>query len=142
MITCDQCPDSACCRDVTVEIEEPETLEDWDEIRWMVAHKNVAVYVDNDDDWVVEFKTPCKKLDDKGKCTIYHERPQMCKEHELESCVYNGEGTVEKMRFDTMAQVEEHIKSKVKTKMIEELQEEMDKIKEWKFSVDQPRDSL
>ncbi len=59
MITCDNCPDSTCCRDVTVEIDEPETLEEWDEIRWMVAHKNVAVYKDNEDDWVVEFNTPC-----------------------------------------------------------------------------------
>ena len=53
MIDCEQCPDSSCCKDVTVEIDEPDTVEDWDEIRWMVSHKNVSVYKDNEDEkWV------------------------------------------------------------------------------------------
>jgi Fe-S-cluster containining protein len=131
MITCDKCPDSACCRDVTVEIDEPETLEEWDEIRWMVAHKNVAVYVDEDDDWVVVFKTDCNKLDEKGKCTTYNTRPQKCKDHPMDSCVYNGEGDLEKIRFDTMDQVEQYVKKEILPDKKKELQKELAQIDVW-----------
>tara|TARA_Y100000310_G_scaffold203527_1_gene203764 strand:- start:6645 stop:7061 length:417 start_codon:yes stop_codon:yes gene_type:complete len=133
MITCDQCPDSVCCRDVTVEIDEPEDMEDWDEIRWMVGHKNVAVYKDDDDDWVIEFKTPCDKLDERGKCTIYHERPKTCRDHEVETCVYNGEGEIEKIRFDNMEQVEAYVEQFVKPKLLKELKKEVRDIENWEW---------
>tara|TARA_Y100000310_G_C20512546_1_gene729572 strand:- start:262 stop:666 length:405 start_codon:yes stop_codon:yes gene_type:complete len=133
MITCENCPDSSCCRDVTTEIDDPETLEDWDEIRWMVSHKNVAVYKDNDDDWVVEFKTPCEKLNEKGGCTVYHKRPGICQEHALDTCVYNGEGDTYKVRFDTVEQVEDYIKKNALAKMKAEAKTNLDELEKWKL---------
>jgi len=126
MITCDICPDSACCRDVTVEIDEPETLEDWDEIRWMVGHQNVAVYKDGDDDWVVEFKTPCSKLGPNGKCTIYKTRPKKCIDHPVETCVYNGEDDEDEIRFENMEQVDEYVKKHVIPEMKEDLKKQLE----------------
>jgi uncharacterized protein len=137
MITCDVCPDSSCCRDVTVEIDEPEDLDDWDEIRWMVGHKNVAVYKDQEDDWVVEFKTPCEQLHEdgerKGKCKIYHERPKTCREHEVESCVYNGEGAIEKLRFDTMKQVEAYVAKHVMPGLLQEARKGLHAVENWEW---------
>ena len=131
MITCDICPDSACCKDVTVEIDEPDTLEDWDEIRWMVAHDKVAVYMDQEDDWVVEFKTPCTNIDNKGKCLVYGKRPKTCIEHPLDSCIYNGEGKVEQIRFETMDQVEEHVKKHVIPKLQKEMKGQQNQLDNW-----------
>jgi len=131
MKSCDKCPDSACCRDVTVGIDEPETIKDWDEIRWMVAHQNVMVYLDNEDDWVVEFKTDCTKLEDNGKCKIYNNRPHMCSNHSPENCVFYGEGDVWKLKFETIEEVEKHIKEKVKPKMIKKLEKDLEKAKKW-----------
>ena len=133
MITCENCPDSSCCKDVTVEIDEPDTVEDWDEIRWMVSHKNVAVYKDNDEDWVVEFKTPCEKLGEDGKCTVYHKRPGICQTHALDNCVYNGEGDVHILRFDTVEQVEEYIKKNALADMKKEAKDNLDEIEKWKL---------
>jgi len=134
MITCDQCKESKCCKDVTVEIDEPTDFEDWDEIRWMVAHQNVAVYLDNDDDWVVEFRTPCSKLNKDGKCKIYNKKPKTCSEHELDSCVMNGEGEPEKLRFDTVEQVEEYFERKIKPKLIKNFKKDMDEIGNYKWT--------
>ena len=47
MATCNEC-NGACCKEICVGIDEPKTIDDWDEIRWMVAHENIAVYVDEE----------------------------------------------------------------------------------------------
>ncbi len=133
MITCEECPDSTCCRDVTVEIDEPDSLEDWDEFRWMVAHKNVAVYKDDEDDWVVEFKTPCENLEEDGKCKVYYKRPRTCSKHSPETCVRNGEEDAEEIRFDTMEQVEEYVKEKVLPKLEKEAQKNWEELKNLKW---------
>ncbi len=131
MITCDKCPDAGCCRDVTVGIDDPETIQDWDEIRWMIAHKNVSVYQDNEEDWVVEFRTDCTKLNEDNTCKIYQKRPKMCRDHENDNCIYNGEGDVHLIRFDTIEQVEEHIKNQIKPKMLQKAQRELTKLQAW-----------
>ena len=116
MINCDQC-NGECCRDVTVELDDPEDMEDWEDMRWMVAHENVAVYLDDDNDWVIEFRTPCSKLDEKSRCTMYKNRPHKCRQHEMDSCVKNGEGEVHKIRFDTIEEIDEYIEKVVKPEM-------------------------
>mgnify|MGYP001565152217 FL=1 len=56
--TCDKC-DALCCNHIAIEIDTPECLEDFENIKWFVAHKNVNVYVDEDYIWHLEFLTPC-----------------------------------------------------------------------------------
>src|SRR3989344_2713385 len=101
MIKCEDCH-GACCREVSVEMDKPKTLEDWDIIRWMVAHDNVAVYMDDEGDWLVEFKTKCSKLDGKNRCTIYKVRPKTCSDYPMEDCIMNADAPAEKIRFDTL----------------------------------------
>jgi len=115
MITCDKC-NGQCCRDVAVDMDEPKTLEEWEYIRWLVAHENVSVYVDEEDDWLVEFVTPCLMLVN-NKCKIYNDRPKICREHPLSDCVMNGDPGGEKLRFDTLEQVEKYIEEVVKPKL-------------------------
>lgn len=110
---CKGCP-GLCCRYVAVELDEPEDAEDWDEIKWMLHHKNLTVYKDNDGDWLVEFKTDCKNLDENGRCKIYDERPELCREHDPETCVRNGEGEVHVILFKTPEDVDKYLEEQEK----------------------------
>ena len=111
LTTCDKCK-AMCCRTVTVEIDKPTRPEDWEDIRWQVAHKNVSVYLDNTNDWVIEFKTNCEHLDDKWRCKIYNDRPKMCREHELEECEINGEGNIAQVMLNSIEDVDKYLQEK------------------------------
>lgn len=114
MNSCEEC-DGECCRYITVSINEPKDFEDWDEIKWFLLHENVIVYLDYDDDWVVEFRTKCRYLDDKtGKCINYDERLAICREHDPKDCDKNS-GDFAKVLFRTMADVDNYLKEKDKT---------------------------
>ena len=102
-------------------MDKPKTLEDWDIIRWMVAHENVAVYMDEEGDWLVEFKTKCSKLDDKNRCTIYKIRPKTCSDYPMEDCIMNADEAAEKIRFDTMEEVEKYIEEVVKPGLVKKI---------------------
>ena len=129
MINCEECK-GACCREVSVEMDAPKTIEDWDLIRWMVAHDNIAVFMDHKGDWLVEFKTKCSKLDTEDRCTIYKVRPKVCNDYPHEDCIMNAPEAAEKIRFDTMEEVEKYIKEVVMPQM----QKENEKLSEWKMS--------
>ena len=81
-----------CCEYVALEIDEPENEKDFDEIRWFLAHKDVWVFIDNDDSWNLQFNTPCEKIGDGGWCEIYERRPFICGAHSSETCDKHGEG--------------------------------------------------
>jgi Fe-S-cluster containining protein len=65
---CDKCSD--CCTNVQFELFSE------DHERWARLHD--LKVVSNDGRKFVRFDVPCTKLK-KGRCTIYEERPQMCK---------------------------------------------------------------
>ncbi|MBW3004802.1 YkgJ family cysteine cluster protein [Candidatus Woesearchaeota archaeon] len=104
---CKGCP-ALCCKFVAVELDEPESEKDWDEIKWMLCHENITVYKDNDGDWLVEFATNCRMLDEKNHCKIYDKRPKLCREHDPESCVTHGEGDVHIILFEKPEDVDEY----------------------------------
>ena len=60
-LTCEDCP-AQCCKYVALEIDKPETKKDWDNIFWYLHHQNIVVFIDQDNDWMIEFRTPCKNL--------------------------------------------------------------------------------
>ena len=88
MRSCEEC-NAECCRYVTADIDAPKDKDAWDEIRWYVMHENVYVYQDNDGEWHVEFRTPCKNLGVDNKCLIYDKRPLVCRDHNVEECDIN-----------------------------------------------------
>lgn len=122
MIECSEC-NGGCCREICVDMDEPKTIEDWDIIRWMVAHENIAVFVDYEGDWLVEVQTNCSKLDTNSKCTMYDKRPIICKDHKTDTCVKNGEENDEKLRFNTIEEVEAYIEKVVKPKIKKQLED-------------------
>mgnify|MGYP006306461701 CR=1 FL=1 len=108
MKNCFEC-NQECCKSVIVEIDEPTTKRDWEDIRWKVAHKNVQVILDNEDDWCIEFVTDCDQMDEQGRCKIYEKRPDMCSSHDPDDCIVNGDGEYYKLIFKNVKEVEEYL---------------------------------
>lgn len=105
--TCENC-DGKCCKYVVIEIDEPESLEDFEDIKWYVCHKNVNVYIDEEGQWHVEFITPCEFLGEKNKCMIYEKRPQICREYDHDECTFHNDYE-EQYSFKTLEDLEKYI---------------------------------
>jgi len=103
----------SCCEYVCVEIDKPETKTDYDEILWMLVHKDIWVYIDaEDDEWYVQFNTPCEALGDDNLCKIYQNRSNVCRKHHHESCEKYGEGEYYKEMFKTRDEFLKYLKEK------------------------------
>lgn len=104
---CDGCDE--CCRYIALEIDKPKNDQDCDNIIWFLLHKDVHVYVDWDNDWFVEFATPCKALDLKTKlCMIYDKRPKICREYKQKDCVRHDPVSAEKISFNTAEEFKQY----------------------------------
>lgn len=77
-----------CCRYFALEIDEPDTPEEFDDIRWYLAHENVHVFIE-DDEWYLAIQTRCQYLQDDNKCGIYEDRPKICREYSTDNCDYH-----------------------------------------------------
>jgi uncharacterized protein len=113
---CKNCK-AKCCKEIAVSIKTPKTEKDWDEIRWLVAHKNVQVYKDLENDWLVEFFTSCEQLNKKNKCKIYEKRPLTCKKHQSKDCIITGPNDYYKILFKNLEEVEKYLKKKKNKKI-------------------------
>ena len=101
---CDGC--DLCCKYIALEIDTPEDKNDYEQIRWYLAHKNVWVWIDHDDSWNLQFNTPCEKLD-KQLCTIYDKRPQICRDYSTDACERYGDGDSFKLLWKHMEEFDE-----------------------------------
>ncbi len=109
-ISCGKC-DGKCCRYIAMEIDEPETKKDFEDIRWFVAHKNVNVYIDEEGEWHLEFLTPCEFLGEENKCKIYDKRPEICKEYKHNECTFHNDYS-EKINFSSIDEFDNYMKGK------------------------------
>ena len=101
---CDNC--TKCCEYVALELDKPEDKEDFDQIRWFLAHKNVWVFIDHDDSWNVQFNTKCEKLDERNWCGAYEKRPHICGAHSSTNCDQHGAGDSFKILWKNMEEFE------------------------------------
>ena len=106
MRECHKC--GACCKYVTVMLDDPEEKVDWEEMRWFLAHNNVKIYKE-DGEWYVEFKSPCKYLID-NKCAIYDKRPDVCKDHDPSECDSIDEPFDYELDFETLEEFDAWLK--------------------------------
>ena len=105
---CTKC--ASCCNDISVEIEKPKKFDDFETIKWMISHENVKVYMDHDGEWLVEFTTKCKNLDEKKRCLAYSERYPVCRDHSPHECIVNGSGNFHKVMLETKEDVDNYMK--------------------------------
>ncbi len=85
---CSSCGD--CCSYIATEIDNPTTFSDYENIHWYLTHKNISVYIDEEADWFIEFRTPCEHLTEAKTCGIYQDRPKICSEFSWTECERNS----------------------------------------------------
>jgi Fe-S-cluster containining protein len=87
---CAQCVPAKCCRHFSLEIDRPRNRRDYDDLLWMLAHRQVSIYIENRK-WYLMIHTACRFLDtETNLCTVYDTRPEMCREHSWRECEWHG----------------------------------------------------
>ncbi|MDA1195149.1 MAG: YkgJ family cysteine cluster protein [Planctomycetota bacterium] len=86
---CTQDCGARCCRYITIEFPTPRSKDDWDRVRWWLAHEGVVVSKD-EDGWNVHVSTRCSNLGPRNACTIYPHHMDTCKEYDATLCEYTG----------------------------------------------------
>ena len=97
--TCQRACEAQCCRYFTVVLPAPRHRADFDEISWFLAHEDISVYVEGRR-WHLEVRNRCKYLMDDSLCAIYENRPEVCREHNMEACEYPRQPR-HSLQFDT-----------------------------------------
>jgi uncharacterized protein len=111
---CHRCP-AACCRYIALPFDEPQDAEAFEEVRWFLMHDGVTVFV-TDGQWYVSVATHCKHLDAQNRCTIYADRPQICREYSSDGCDYRGGDYGYKLFFTHPQQVVEYARKRGRVK--------------------------
>ena len=102
---CDHCI-GKCCRYFSLPIETPTEWDDFDSIRWYLAHGKTLVYVEKGT-WFLVVMSKCKYLMDDMRCKIYLNRPRICKEYTTDECEYDSDWGFQKV-FETAEQIWEY----------------------------------
>jgi Fe-S-cluster containining protein len=102
---CDFCT-GKCCRYFSLPIDTPHTWDDFDSIRWYLAHGQTLVYV-VEQQWYLLVKTQCQYLSSDNRCRIYFNRPKICREYKTDDCEYDDEWAFNKA-FETPEQIWEY----------------------------------
>ncbi|MCK5450469.1 MAG: YkgJ family cysteine cluster protein [Candidatus Omnitrophica bacterium] len=114
MVGCHTC-ESKCCRYFGLEIDTPTVKEEFENIRWYLAHKGVTVFVEKKK-WYLEVDSKCQFLTKDRKCGIYENRPLICKEHCPSSCE-NALGEFDHQHtFKSMAEFDKYLDKRFRRK--------------------------
>lgn len=106
---CDFCT-GICCRYFSLPIINPTTWDEFDAIRWYLAHGQTVIYVE-DKQWYLLVKTRCNYLTADNRCGIYFNRPKVCREYTTDGCEYDGGWSFEKV-FETPEQIWEYARGR------------------------------
>jgi Fe-S-cluster containining protein len=102
---CDHCT-GKCCRYFSLPISTPASWDDYDAIRWYLAHGQTLVYVE-EGTWYLVVMTRCKYLSKDDRCQIYLSRPKICREYTTSECEFDEDWIFEKV-FETPEQLWEY----------------------------------
>lgn len=102
---CDHCT-GKCCRYFSLPIETPTTWDDFDSIRWYLAHDKTIIYV-HKKTWYLLVMTVCQYLTPDNRCGIYFDRPRVCREYTTDDCEYDSDWSFDKI-FETPEQIWEY----------------------------------
>jgi Fe-S-cluster containining protein len=85
---CGFCTNSKCCTYITEELATPRSMHDFDHMLWQLSHKDVQAYKD-EEGWYLLVNNPCLHLGKDGRCGIYEDRPQICREYSNDFCEFD-----------------------------------------------------
>ncbi len=109
-VLCEYCT-AKCCRYFALPIDKPDTVREFDFIRWFLLHDRASIFVE-DESWYLLVHTECKHLQPDNRCGIYETRPEICREYTTDNCEYDEDSTYEKY-FETSEQVAEYMEATV-----------------------------
>jgi uncharacterized protein len=102
---CDHCT-GKCCRYFSLPIETPRTWDDYDSIRWYLAHERVIIYVEKGT-WYLLVMSRCNYLTADNRCGIYFNRPKICRDYKTNNCEYDSDWSFDKI-FERPEQIWEY----------------------------------
>ena len=85
---CGYCTNSKCCTYITQELPTPRSKQNFDHLLWQISHKNVSIYKD-DERWFLLVDNACLHLMPGGRCAIYEQRPQVCRDYSNNHCEFD-----------------------------------------------------
>lgn len=102
-----------CCRHIAMQIDRPSCKRDYDNIRWFLLHRDVAIFVDHDGDWLLEVTTPCERLNGEYRCSNYEARPRVCRTYPAddEQCEFDADEPPWTRRFTSVEEFETYLDS-------------------------------
>jgi len=109
-LTCDDCCD--CCLYIAIEVDKPTCKKDYSDFFWYLLHRDISVFIDHDNSWNLEIRNPCEALDENKMCSIYEERPVICRKYSLDTCTTHSTGEYYKEKFDTPDDLKRYLEKK------------------------------
>ena len=85
---CGYCTNSKCCTYITQQIDTPRSKRDFDFLLWQISHRDIRIYKD-EGSWYMLVDNLCTHLQRDGRCGIYEDRPEICREYSNDYCEYD-----------------------------------------------------
>ncbi len=85
---CKQCG-GKCCRYFCFQIDEPESFEEFEDLRWFLLHRDISIHVD-EGDWYISIANECSALQADGRCGMYEKRPLICRTYDHANCDFTA----------------------------------------------------
>lgn len=114
MSPCKQCS-AKCCRYFALQIDTPTTRNEFQNVRWYLAHNNVAIFID-DGMWFLEVFSECKYLTPDHRCKVYDNRPEVCRDHSSTNCEVDADTIDHEQHFLSMEDFDAYLKCRFKKK--------------------------
>ena len=87
---CSLCAGTKCCQYITLHIDTPRSMADFDTLLWQVSHRHIQFYKDADGWFMLVVDSPCEHLTDTGQCGIYATRPAICRSYSNDECEFDS----------------------------------------------------
>jgi Fe-S-cluster containining protein len=100
---CRQCQ-SKCCRYFCFQIDEPDSFESFENLRWFLLHEGITIHID-EGNWFISVNNKCNYLGDDGQCLSYDTRPLICRKYTTDGCDATGDDYEYDELFESPEQV-------------------------------------
>jgi len=111
-----------CCRYFALQIDTPRSWDDYDNIRWYLSHRDVAVFVEKGK-WYLNVKNTCRYLSKSDfRCRNYRLRPHICRTYSTDNCDLAGDQYDYQMHFSNDRQMEDYMRVKFGAGVFEKLE--------------------
>lgn len=107
---CQKCA-GLCCRYIALPIDTPETPDEFEDVRWYLAHEGISVFVEKGE-WYIHMATRCKFLNKNNLCDIYQNRPKICRGYRDHNCDFHSGDYGYELHFTSMEELEEYLAEK------------------------------